>query len=46
MGFNKYYKAKGQLDLTDRLAIETGLCGGEKFKRILNFLKRCSKTAI
>ena len=28
------YNKRGQLDLTDRLAIETGLCRGESFKRI------------
>ena len=30
----KYYRRKGQIDLTDRLAIETGLCRGESFKKI------------
>ena len=29
-----YYKCFGQMDLTDRLAIETGLCRGDSFKRI------------
>lgn len=29
-----YYKRSGQMDLTDRVAIETGLCRGESFKRI------------
>ena len=30
----RYYKRSGQMDLTDRVAIETGLCRGESFKRI------------
>ncbi len=29
-----YYKRSGQMDLTDRVAIETGLCRGESFKKI------------
>ena len=44
MGFNKYYKTTGQLDLTDRLAIETGLCGGEEFKRIASTIHRHPST--
>lgn len=35
-----YYKRKGQLDLTDRLAIETGLCRKESFKRIAKTIGR------
>ena len=32
MSFNKFHKTSGQIDLTDRLAIETGLCRGESFQ--------------
>ncbi len=39
-----YYKRSGQLDLTDRLAIETGLCRGESFKRIAKILGRHPST--
>lgn len=35
-----YYKRSGQMDLTDRVAIETGLCKGESFKRIAKRLGR------
>lgn len=35
-----YYKKKGQMDLTDRVAIETGLCRGESFKRIAKMIGR------
>ncbi len=27
-----YYNASGQMDLSDRIAIETGICIGESFK--------------
>ena len=27
----RYYRRCGQMDLTDRIAIETGLCKGESF---------------
>ena len=33
-----YFKP-GQIDLTERVAIETGLCRGYSFKRIANKLK-------
>ena len=39
-----YYKRKGQIDLTDRLAIETGLCRGESFKRIAKTIGRHPST--
>lgn len=42
-----YYRKtrfRGQLDLTERLAIETGLCRGESFKRIANRLDRHPST--
>ncbi len=39
-----YYKRTGQMDLTDRLAIETGLCRGESFKRIAKRLGRHPST--
>ena len=29
-----YFRRRGQMDLTDRLTIETGLCRGESFKKI------------
>ena len=29
-----YYNASGQMDLSDRIAIETGICIGESFKKI------------
>ena len=35
-----YYKRSGQMDLTDRVAIETGLCRGESFKRIAKKIGR------
>lgn len=38
------YKLHGQLDLTERLAIETGLCRGESFKRIAKRLDRHPST--
>ena len=37
-------KKTGQLDLTDRLAIETGLCRGESFKRIAKTIHRHPST--
>ena len=33
-----YYNASGQMDLSDRIAIETGICIGESFKKIKVFL--------
>ena len=35
-----YYRRYGQMDLTDRLVIETGLCRGESFKRIAKRIRR------
>ena len=40
----KYYRRHGQMDLTDRIAIETGLCRGESFKEIAKRLKRHPST--
>lgn len=40
----KYYSRNGQMDLTDRLAIETGLCRGESFKRIAETIGRHPST--
>ena len=34
-----YYNASGQMDLSDRIAIETGICIGESFKKIEPSLK-------
>ena len=39
-----YYRRKGQIDLTDRLAIETGLCRGDSFKRIAKTIDRHPST--
>ena len=39
-----YYKRCGQMDLTDRVAIETGLCRGESFKRIAKRIGRHPST--
>ena len=41
MSFNKFHKSSGQIDLTDRLAIETGLCRGESFKKIAKTIHAC-----
>ena len=40
----RYYKRFGQMDLTDRLAIETGLCKGESFKEIARRIGRHPST--
>ena len=40
----KYYRRHGQMDLTDRIAIETGLCSGESFKEIAKRLNRHPST--
>ena len=37
-----YYNASGQMDLSDRIAIETGICIGESFKNS----KKTSQTFI
>lgn len=39
-----YYRRSGQIDLTDRVAIETGLCRGESFKRIAERIRRHPST--
>ncbi len=39
-----YYRKYGQMDLTERLAIETGLCRGESFKKIAKLLRRHPST--
>ncbi len=39
-----YYKRSGQMDLTDRVAIETGLCRGESFKKIAKRIERHPST--
>ena len=40
----KYYRVRGQMDLTDRIAIETGLCRGESFKKIARRIRRHPST--
>ena len=40
----RYYRRSGQMDLTDRVAIETGLCRGESFKRIAKRISRHPST--
>lgn len=39
-----YYKPSKQMDLSDRIAIETGICRGESFKRIAKRLNRHPST--
>lgn len=39
-----YYKRNGQIDLTDRVAIETGLCRGESFRKIAERIGRHPST--
>ena len=39
-----YYRRSGQMDLTDRVAIETGLCRGETFAEIAKKIQRHPKT--
>ena len=39
-----YYRRSGQMDLTDRVAIETGLCSGESFVEIAGKIRRHPKT--
>lgn len=39
-----YYKNSKQMDLSDRIAIETGICRGESFKQIAKRLERHSST--
>lgn len=38
------YYVKGQMDLSDRIAIETGICSGESFKRIAKRIGRHPST--
>jgi IS30 family transposase len=39
-----YYRRSGQMDLTDRVAIETGLCRGESFTEIASKIRRNPRT--
>lgn len=39
-----YYRRSGQMDLTDRVAIETGLCRKESFAEIAKRIRRHPKT--
>lgn len=39
-----YYTNAGQMDLTDRIAIETGICRGESFKQIARRIRRHPST--
>lgn len=39
-----YYRRSGQMDLTDRVAIEVGLCRGETFKKIAKRIGRHPST--
>ena len=39
-----YYSVSGQMDLSDRIAIETGICTGESFKKIAKRLRRHPST--
>ena len=39
-----YYNASRQMDLSDRIAIETGICIGESFKKIAKRLRRHPST--
>ena len=39
-----FYRRRGQIDLTDRLAIETGICRGDSFKRIAKTIGRHPST--
>ena len=39
-----YYTNTGQMDLTDRIAIETGICRGESFKQIARRIQRHPST--
>lgn len=40
----RLYRQPGQMDLSDRIAIETGLCRGESFKMIARRLHRHPST--
>lgn len=39
-----YYKKGGQMDLSDRIAIETGICNKDSFKKITKLLQRHPST--
>ncbi|MBR5535836.1 MAG: helix-turn-helix domain-containing protein, partial [Clostridia bacterium] len=39
-----YYRKPGQMDLSDRIAIETGICSGESFKKIAKRIDRHPST--
>ena len=39
-----YYKKGGQMDLSDRIAIETGICNKDSFKKIAKLLQRHPST--
>lgn len=39
-----YYKKHGQMELTDRVAIEVGICRGESFRRIADRIQRHPST--
>lgn len=39
-----YYSASGQMDLSDRITIETGICTNESFKKIAQRLRRHPST--
>ena len=39
-----YYKKNGQMDLSDRLAIETGICHKDSLKKIAKLLGRHPST--
>lgn len=39
-----YYSVNGQMDLSDRIAIETGICTQESFKKIAKRLRRHPST--
>ena len=39
-----YYNASGQMNLSDRIAIETGICIGESFKKTAKRLRRHPST--
>ena len=39
-----YYKKGGQMDLSDRIAIETGICNKDSIKKIAKLLQRHPST--
>ena len=44
MKYVHWLHVSGQMDLTDRVAIETGLCRGESFREIAQKLQRHPST--